>query len=82
VSFNHADSTYTNTLQRTDDFYYRTDDRDVVNLSLGYKKDDWDVQLFATNVTDETYIEGHSNNGAAVLYGDPRVVGLRARMQF
>jgi len=82
VSFNHADSTYTNTLQRTDDNYYRTDDRDVVNFSLAYRKNDWDVQLFATNVTNETYIEGHSNNGAAVFYGDPRVMGLRARMAF
>jgi iron complex outermembrane receptor protein len=82
LSLNHADSTYTNTLQRPGDRYYRSDDRDVLNFSVTYEKDDWDVQFFANNVTDELYIEGHSNNGAAVLYGDPRVVGVRARMEF
>jgi hypothetical protein len=35
--------------------------------------------LRATNVTDKLYIEGA---GPSVLYGDPRVVGVRARMDF
>ena len=82
VSYNYADSTYTNTLQSPDDRYYRTDDREIVNFSVNYEKNDWDVQFFVTNVTDELYIEGHSNSGAAVFYGDPEVVGLRVRMQF
>jgi iron complex outermembrane receptor protein len=82
LSFNYADTTYTNTLQRPDDRYYRTDEREVLNFSVSFEKDDWDLQLFATNVSDEVYIEGHSNNGGAVFYGDPRVVGIRARMQF
>jgi iron complex outermembrane receptor protein len=82
LSFNHADSTYTNTLQSANDRYYRTDDRDVMNFSVTFENDDWNVQLFATNVTDELFIEGHSNTAAAVFYGDPRVVGIRARMTF
>lgn len=82
LSWNHADSTYTNTLQTVGDNYYRTDERDIMNFSVTFEKDDWNVQFFATNVTDELYIEGHSNSAAAVFYGDPRVVGLRARMAF
>jgi iron complex outermembrane receptor protein len=82
LSLNHADSTYTNTLQRTDDRYYRTDERDILNFSLSYQRDSWDLQFFANNVSDELYIEGHSNGGGAVLYGDPQTVGVRARMQF
>ena len=82
LSLNHSDWTYTNTLQRPDDRYYRTDARDVLNFSLSYKKDNWDVQLYATNLSNELYIEGHSNDGSSVLYGDPKVVGVRARMQF
>ena len=82
LSFNHADSTYTNTLQTPGDNYYRTDDRDVMNFSVTYERNGWNVQLFATNVTDEVYIEGHSNTASSVFYGDPMVVGLRARMTF
>lgn len=82
LSLNHADSTYTNTLQRPDDNYYRTDERDVLNFSLTYDKDPWSVQVFSNNISDELYIEGHSTSGAAVFYGDPRTVGIRARRQF
>ena len=82
VSFSHADSTYTNVLQSSLDRYYRTDPRDVANFSLSYKKDKWDLQMFVNNVTNKAYIEGHSNSAAAVFFGDPRVIGLRARMSF
>ncbi len=82
LSYNFADSTYTNILQRSDDSYYRTDQRELLNFSVGYKKNDWDVQFFVTNATDEVYIEGHSNGGDSVFYGDPRVAGIRMRMTF
>jgi len=82
LSLTHADSTYTNVLQSSLDSYYRTEDRDVLNFSVSYKRDKWDLQLFANNVTNKAYIEGHSNSAAAVFFGDPRVVGLRARMTF
>ena len=82
LSLNHADSAYTNTLQRPDDNYYRTGERDVVGFSLSYQKDPWDVQFFVNNLTDELYIEGHSNSGAAVLYGDPKTAGIRMRLRF
>jgi iron complex outermembrane receptor protein len=79
LSLNHSDSAYESVLQQPTDRFYQTDDRDVLNFSLTYNRDSWDIQLFATNVTDELYIEG---SGIGVMYGDPRVVGLRARMDF
>lgn len=76
---NHSDKAYENVLQQPTDRFYETDERDVLNFSLTFNKDDWDVQLFATNVTDELYIEGA---GGSIMYGDPRVMGVRARMDF
>ena len=60
----------------------RVDDRKVLNFSLTYQKDTWDAQLFSNNVSDEVYIEGHSNGGDGIFYGDPRVIGFRVRKQF
>jgi iron complex outermembrane receptor protein len=82
VSFNHADTAYSSILQRPADRFYTMDERDLVNVNLTYEKDDWTVQLFSTNVTNELFIEGHSNTGQSILYGDPEVWGIRARMDF
>lgn len=79
LSLNHADKAYESVLQQPTDRFYETDDRDVLNLFLSYVKDNWDIEMFATNVTDELYIEGA---GGSIMYGDPRVVGVRARMDF
>jgi len=80
LSYNYSDSAYSSLLQTPLDNYYKTDDRKLTNLSVSYRKGDWDVQFYATNVTDEVFIEGVP--GAAVLYGDPRVYGARIRMTF
>jgi iron complex outermembrane recepter protein len=79
LSFSHSDSAYSSVLQQPNDRFYSTDERSLTNLSLTYNRSNWDIQLFATNVTDKLYIEGA---GPSVLYGDPRVVGVRARMDF
>lgn len=79
LSWNHSDEAYESVLQQPGDRFYTTDERDILNLSLMYQRNDWTVQMFATNVTDELYQEGA---GPSVLYGDPRVVGVRARMDF
>jgi iron complex outermembrane receptor protein len=82
ISLNHADSAYTNSLQRPDDNYYRTTARDVMGFSLTYDKDPWNAQFFVNNANDELYVEGMSTSGAAVLYGDPMTVGFRLRVNF
>ena len=79
LSLNHSDSAYESVLQQPTDHFYQTDERDVLNLSLTYVKNNWNIQFFGTNITDELYQEGA---GVDVLYGDPRVVGVRARMDF
>ncbi len=79
LSLNHSDSAYESVLQQPTDRYYTTDERDVLNFSLTYERDDWTVQFFGTNVSDELYLEGAGNS---VLYGDPEVWGIRARMDF
>lgn len=79
LSLNHSDEAYESVLQQPTDRFYTTDERDILNFSLMYERNDWTVQLFATNITDELYQEGA---GTSVLYGDPRVVGVRARMDF
>jgi iron complex outermembrane receptor protein len=79
LSLNHADAAFESILQQPTDRYYQTDDRDIMNASLTFDRDDWNIQLFITNVSDDLYIEGSGNS---VQYGDPRVVGVRARMSF
>ena len=79
LSLSHADKAYESVLQQSSDRFYETDERDIVNFSLSFNRDSWDVQLFANNLTDELYIEGA---GVSVMYGDPRTVGLRVRMDF
>jgi iron complex outermembrane receptor protein len=79
LSLNHADSAYESVFQRPGNHFYKTDARDVLNFSLNYQKDQWDAQLFVNNLTDELYKEGA---GFAVLYGDPRTIGFRVKMDF
>jgi iron complex outermembrane receptor protein len=81
VALNHADAAFSNINQVPGDSYFQTGERDLVNFTLTYQKDDWNVQLFGTNVSDELFIEGVSSNDS-VLYGDPSVWGIRARMDF
>jgi iron complex outermembrane receptor protein len=80
VSFNHSDMANTSIIQQPGDAYFTAEERDIMNLTLTYRNEDWEVQLYGTNVTDEVFIEGTS--GASVLYGDPEVWGIRARMEF
>jgi iron complex outermembrane receptor protein len=79
LSLNHADSAYESVFQRPGNHFYESDERDVMNVSLTYQKDQWDAQFFINNVTDELYKEG---GGFAVLYGDPQTVGVRVKMDF
>jgi iron complex outermembrane receptor protein len=80
LSYNFSDSAYSSLLQSPNDNFFRTDERKLTNFSVTFEKDAWDIQFFATNATDRLFIEGVSGN--SVLYGDPRVVGLRGSMTF
>jgi iron complex outermembrane recepter protein len=82
VSLNHSDETVTDILQLPGDTYYNTEKRDIVNVSLTYEKDDWSVQAFVNNVTDELFIEGVAGDAVFVVYGDPRTAGVRIGRSF
>ncbi len=77
LSFSHTDESYSNVIQ-TD--YYRNDERDITDFTLAYDKDDWTVQLYIRNLTDETYIA--SARDGWIGYGAPQTYGLRARLNF
>jgi iron complex outermembrane recepter protein len=79
LSLSHSDSAYESVLQQPTDRFYQTDKHDVLNVSVTWNRDQWDIQAFGTNVTNETFLVGAGNS---VLYGAPRVLGLRARMSF
>ena len=77
LSFSHTDESWSNVIQ-TD--YYRNDERDITDFTLAYDKDDWTVQLYVRNLTDETYIA--SARDGWIGYGAPQTYGLRARLNF
>jgi hypothetical protein len=69
-------------LFQTDNFF-RIDSRELLNFSLTYRLDTWDVQAFCNNCSDETYIaavEGGSGN--RIIYGNPETIGMRFRKRF
>jgi len=77
LNFSHTDESYSNLIQ-TD--YYRNDPRNITDFTLAFDKDDWNIQLFIRNLSDEVYIA--SARGGWIGYGAPRTYGVRARMNF
>lgn len=59
------------------------DGRTVVNAQLAYRRDDWVVTLFATNVFDEEYIAAKVPGSVSLrVAGLPRQVGLKIYREF
>jgi len=57
----------------------------LVNASIMYRPNDsWHVTVYGRNLTDKEYILAHDANafGQWRLYGEPRVVGIRAGFSF
>ena len=61
----------------------------MLNLSLNWKsiaQSNFDLQLFATNVTDELYRISNSNISAlgfqSSIYGEPQMYGMRLTYRF
>ncbi len=55
-------------------------------MSLTYTADKWLTQAFVNNAADKTYIAAIGTGGGldnnSVVYGNPRVWGLRFRYNF
>ena len=77
IAFSYTDESYSNVIQ-TD--YYRNDPRSITDLTLAYDKDDWTVQFYIRNLTEDVYIA--SAREGWIGYGAPRTYGMRARMNF
>lgn len=63
---------------------YKIDPRFIVNAQTGFKKDNWEVTLFAENLTDEKYFT-IVDPDAALPYGQVgkrRAFGLNVRAKF
>jgi iron complex outermembrane receptor protein len=81
VNLSHTDAQDTNLIRRED--YYSIPKRDLMNLSLTYKLNEWLVQAYCNNCSDKTYIASVQGTGTDnVIYGTPRNLGLRARRNF
>ncbi len=61
--------------------------RDLIDLRLTYANDaGWQVEAFANNATDRTYIAAQIQNSTSatggIIYGAPRQYGLRVKADF
>ncbi len=81
VAFSHVDESFASLFQS--DNFFRIDPRDLVNASLTYERDTWDVQIYCNNCSDEHYIAAvEGGTGNRVVYGDPESVGVRFHKRF
>ena len=85
VTFSYTAKQYAALFQT--DNYYEMGARHLWDASLDYEVQQWLVQVFCDNFTDQVYYSGIGNitggpAGSAVFYGAPRQYGLRVNRQF
>lgn len=84
VSFSHTDEQDINLVRR--ESFWLIPERELLNVSVTYAQDDWLVQGFVNNAADKTYIAAIGTGGGltndSVVYGNPRVWGVRFRYGF
>jgi len=77
LDYSYTDENYSALDQQ---LYNLQDERSILNFSLTYENDNWTVQGYVYNLTDELYIA--SARQAQVLYGNPQTYGVRAKYNF
>ena len=77
LEYSYTDENYSNLDQQ---FFYLQDERKITNFSLTYENENWEVQGYIFNLTDEVYIA--SARLQQVLYGNPQTYGVRAKYNF
>ncbi len=84
ATYNHIDDQDINLIRREE--FWLIPERDLLNLSLTYTLNDWLVQAYCNNCTDETYIAAIGTGGGldnnSVVYGNPMNYGVRFRYSF
>jgi len=77
LTYSYTDENYAHLDQQP---YNLNDERNITNFSLTFENENWTVQAYVNNLTDETYIAAARQ--ALVSYGDPRTYGIRAKYNF
>ncbi|QJU58341.1 TonB-dependent receptor [Sphingomonas sp. AP4-R1] len=54
--------------------------RGLLSAMLSYRRGDWQIEGFATNLTNRKYVSGQTGNNE--FYGAPRQYGVRANVTF
>ncbi|RZA24029.1 MAG: TonB-dependent receptor, partial [Proteobacteria bacterium] len=54
--------------------------RGLLSAQITFRYKDWEIEGYATNLTDEEYVSGQSGNNE--FYGAPREYGVRASVRF
>jgi iron complex outermembrane recepter protein len=81
ISYSYADASFSSLFQ-TDD-YFKTEDRELVNASISYERDEWSAHLYCTNCADEIFISTvTTGDNSRIIYNAPRQVGVRFRYDF
>ena len=77
LDYSYTDDNYSNLDQQD---FNKQDERKLTNISLTYEDENWTVQAYINNLTDELYVA--SARLQQVLYGNPRTYGVRAKYSF
>tara|TARA_B100001063_G_C16776242_1_gene565668 strand:- start:4288 stop:6495 length:2208 start_codon:yes stop_codon:yes gene_type:complete len=56
--------------------------RGLLSAMLTYEQEDWKVQLWGRNLTDELYVSGQQIDNNTEFYGAPRTIGLDVSYRF
>jgi iron complex outermembrane receptor protein len=81
VSYSYADASFSSLFQA--DNYFQTDERELINASISYERDQWGAHLYCTNCADEVFISTvTTGDNSRVIYSAPRQVGVRFRYDF
>ncbi|HEX4025862.1 MAG TPA: TonB-dependent receptor [Steroidobacteraceae bacterium] len=77
VTFSHTDKQYVSIFETP---YNEMGSRNLWNGNLDYVTGRWNLQLYATNIFNKTYVLG--NTGTDVFYGAPRQFGFHGTYTF
>jgi iron complex outermembrane receptor protein len=76
VTYSHTDQQYASIFEVP---YNLMQARNLIDASIDWNVDKWDLQLFGTNLTNQLYIIAGGN---PVYYGPPRQAGVQATYHF
>ncbi len=82
IDYSYTGKQYASIFQNTD--FYLLSSRSLLDLYLTYAWKSWEIQAYAHNVTNETYIAGIGGDNTPVdaFYGSPRTYGVSISTKF